>query len=964
MAMLSVSSALQPKTSILPEGGRDFLRRRMMEIVGVGVAGFGLMLMMALFTYSPGDPSLNHATARAPNNLLGLPGAYISDLLLQTFGLAIILAPVAFITWGVRMVRTHHLGFFGLRLSLLLLALLMMSVACVGLGDVGGAATHAGPGGLVGLALVGRFRELVLTHSSGGALTLIEPGAAALAFIAMAPALGMNRTDLPLIFRILRAPFLWAVWAMRAAVGLWRGKPQTLDEESEPPAPHIGYAEIPGEIDASQYDPARFENRYEQIPEEGTAMPARDSLMVDAPYAPIERPAGDIPEAPDSLRMHSPVLDEAAPARLQERSFLSRLTGGMRIEPFMRRSAPASAHNAERIEPGFAGHDAVPAPQHYRQPVADDEFEAPQPVAAPAPHQPVIEEPVDEQLDDQAGDQIDDNPFTPDNALDAEQPAMAPAATPAVKIVPRKSAAAQGKRAAKAGQRELDLGNEYQLPPLDILSLPSRVNAQPKIDEEALEQNARLLETVLDDFGVKGQIVKVRPGPVVTLYELEPAPGTKSSRVIGLADDIARSMSAVSARVATVPGRNVIGIELPNAKRETVFLRELLSTKHYEDGRLALPLALGKDIGGDPVIADLARMPHLLIGGTTGSGKSVAVNTMILSLLYRLTPNQCRFIMIDPKMLELSVYQDIPHLLTPVVTEPRKAIVALKWVVREMEDRYRAMSAVAVRNIAGYNEKLVETARKGGVLTRKVQTGIDPETRKPTFEDEEMDLSPLPFIVVIIDEMADLMLVAGKEIEATVQRLAQMARAAGIHVVMATQRPSVDVITGTIKANFPTRISFQVTSKIDSRTILGEQGGEQLLGQGDMLYMAGGGKIARVHGPFVSDGEVEEVVRHLRAQGAPAYIESVTDDPDGEGEGGGLPGDSEEGESDQLYDQAIALVARERKCSTSFIQRYLQIGYNRAARIVERMEREGVVSPANHVGKREVLARDIDNRER
>ncbi len=955
MAMLSLSSALQPRTSILPEGGRDFLRRRMMEIVGVATAGFGLALMMALFTYSPGDPSLNHATARAPNNLLGLPGAYISDLLLQTFGLAIILAPVAFITWGVRMVRTHHLGFFGLRLSLLLLALLMMSVACVGLGDVGGAATHAGPGGLVGLALVGRFRELVLTHSSGGALTFIEPAAAALAFIAMAPALGMNRTDLPLIFRILRAPFLWVVLGVRAAVDLWRGKPQALEEENELPAPHIGYAEIPGEIDASQYDPARFESRYEQIPEEGAVLPARDSLMVDAPYAPIERPADDIPEAPGGLRMHSPVLDEAAPPRTEERGFLSRLTGGLRIEPFMRRPATATAAAAERIEPGFGGYEAAPPPAHYRQPVADEAFDAPPPVAvAPAPP-PVAEELVDEENDE--------NPFTPDNALDVEQPA-APPAPAGVKIVPRKSAAPQGKRAAKAGQRELALGAEYQLPPLDILSLPSRVNAQPKIDEEALEQNARLLETVLDDFGVKGQIVKVRPGPVVTLYELEPAPGTKSSRVIGLADDIARSMSAVSARVATVPGRNVIGIELPNARRETVFLRELLSTKHYEDGRLALPLALGKDIGGDPVIADLARMPHLLIGGTTGSGKSVAVNTMILSLLYRLTPEKCRFIMIDPKMLELSVYQDIPHLLTPVVTEPRKAIVALKWVVREMEDRYRAMSAVAVRNIAGYNEKLAETARKGGVLTRKVQTGIDPETRKPIFEDEEMDLTPLPFIVVIIDEMADLMLVAGKEIEATVQRLAQMARAAGIHVVMATQRPSVDVITGTIKANFPTRISFQVTSKIDSRTILGEQGGEQLLGQGDMLYMAGGGKIARVHGPFVSDGEVEEVVRHLRAQGAPAYIESVTDDPDGEGSGAGAPGDAEEGESDQLYDQAIALVARERKCSTSFIQRYLQIGYNRAARIVERMEREGVVSAANHVGKREVLARDIDDRER
>ena len=937
MAMIGATSAMPRKTAILPEGGRDFLRRRMMELVGAGVAAAGVALLLALFTYSPGDPSLNHATGRAPHNLVGISGAYISDVLLQTFGLAIILVPVALITWGVRMLRTHHLGFFGLRLSLLLLSLLMMSVACVGLGDVGSAATHAGPGGLVGLALVGRFREMVLTHSSGGSLALIEPVCAALAFIAMAPALGMNRTDLPLIFRILRAPFLWSVWLVRAGVALWRGKPQTLDEDADLPAPSLGYAEIPGEIDASQYDPSHFEPRVEQIPDEGTPMPPRDSLLVDAPYAPIERPAPAIPDSPVPLDPHAPVFSEASVDSVRERTLFDRLAG-LRIEPFLARRNVQTTARDDDEPPMHAPQEAVNI-----APSLPAEFPAAEPAI----------EPID-----------DDNPFTPD-ALPVEQVA-AVAATPGVKIIPRKAGGlTQGKRAAKAGQRELDLAaGEYKLPPLDILSLPSRVNTQPKIDEEALEQNARLLETVLDDFGVKGQIVKVRPGPVVTLYELEPAPGTKSSRVIGLADDIARSMSAVSARVATVPGRNVIGIELPNAKRETVFLRELLSTRHYEDTRLGLPLALGKDIGGDPVIADLARMPHLLIGGTTGSGKSVAVNTMILSLLYRLTPDQCRFIMIDPKMLELSVYQDIPHLLTPVVTEPRKAIVALKWVVREMEDRYRAMSAVGVRNIAGYNEKLIETARKGTSLTRKVQTGIDPETRKPTFEDEEMDLTPLPFIVVIIDEMADLMLVAGKEIEATVQRLAQMARAAGIHVVMATQRPSVDVITGTIKANFPTRISFQVTSKIDSRTILGEQGGEQLLGQGDMLYMAGGGKIARVHGPFVSDGEVEEVVRHLRAQGAPAYIESVTDDPDAEGQGTGLPGDGEEVESDQLYDQAIALVARERKCSTSFIQRYLQIGYNRAARIVERMEREGVVSSANHVGKREVLARDIDDRER
>jgi DNA segregation ATPase FtsK/SpoIIIE, S-DNA-T family len=940
MAMIGVTSTMPRKTAILPEGGRDFLRRRMMELVGVAVAASGVVLLLALFTYSPSDPSLNHATGSAPHNLVGVAGAYISDLLLQTFGLAIILVPVALITWGVRMLRTHHLGFFGLRLSLLLLALLMMSVACVGLGDVGAAATHAGPGGLVGLALVGRFRELVLTHSSGGGLSLIEPACAALAFIAMAPALGMNRTDLPLIFRILRAPFLWSAWLFRAGIALWRGKPQALDDNSDLPVPPMGYAEIPGEIDASQYDPSRFEARVEQIPEEGTPMPPRDTLLVDAPYAPIERPAPEIPASPVPLDPQAPPAAAAADS-VQERTLFDRLAG-LRIEPFLAR------RNGQAMEPT------------HREPSFRAPQEAVDGASAPPEPEPLAADPAV----DPAFETADENPFTPD-ALPVDG-VPEPAATPGVKIIPRKTGGlTQGKRAAKAGQRELDLATgEYRLPPLDILSLPSRVSTETKIDEEALEQNARLLETVLDDFGVKGQIVKVRPGPVVTLYELEPAPGTKSSRVIGLADDIARSMSAVSARVATVPGRNVIGIELPNAKRETVFLRELLSTRHYEDNRLGLPLALGKDIGGDPVIADLARMPHLLIGGTTGSGKSVAVNTMILSLLYRLPPDRCRFIMIDPKMLELSVYQDIPHLLTPVVTEPRKAIVALKWVVREMEDRYRAMSSVGVRNIAGYNEKLVETARKGQSLTRKVQVGIDPETRKPVFEDEEIDLTPLPFIVVIIDEMADLMLVAGKEIEAAVQRLAQMARAAGIHVVMATQRPSVDVITGTIKANFPTRISFQVTSKIDSRTILGEQGGEQLLGQGDMLYMAGGGKIARVHGPFVSDGEVEEVVRHLRAQAAPDYIESVTDDPDADAEGLGLPGDGDGGESDQLYDQAIALVARERKCSTSFIQRYLQIGYNRAARIVERMEREGVVSAANHVGKREVLARDIDDRER
>jgi S-DNA-T family DNA segregation ATPase FtsK/SpoIIIE len=448
---------------------------------------------------------------------------------------------------------------------------------------------------------------------------------------------------------------------------------------------------------------------------------------------------------------------------------------------------------------------------------------------------------------------------------------------------------------------------------------------------------------------------------VVTLYELEPAPGTKTSRVIGLADDIARSMSAISVRIATIPGRSVIGIELPNRKRETVYLHELLAARAYEKSSARLLMALGKDIGGMPEFADLARMPHLLIAGTTGSGKSVGINAMILSLLYRCTPDECRMIMIDPKMLELSVYDGIPHLLSPVVTDPNKAVVALKWAVREMEDRYRAMSQLGVRNIAGFNERLARARANDEELKRTVQTGFDPETGKPIFEEQAMDLEPLPYIVIVVDEMADLMLVAGKDVEAAIQRLAQMARAAGIHLIMATQRPSVDVITGTIKANFPTRISFQVTSKIDSRTILGEQGAEQLLGQGDMLHMAGGGRITRLHGPFVSDEEVGAIVEHLKAQGAPAYIESVTEEDEDAPSFPGMPAPEGKSTGDDLYDRAVALVCREGKASTSFVQRHLQIGYNRAARIIEQMEKEGVISKANHVGKREVLARNFES---
>ena len=511
---------------------------------------------------------------------------------------------------------------------------------------------------------------------------------------------------------------------------------------------------------------------------------------------------------------------------------------------------------------------------------------------------------------------------------------------------------------------------EYELPSVELLG-EVRKTEGTALTADMLEQNARLLESTLEDFGIRGEIIHVRAGPVVTLYELEPAPGMKSSRVIGLADDIARSMSALSARVAVVPGRNAIGIELPNERRETVFFREMVECEAFADSKHKLAIALGKTIGGEPVIAELAKMPHLLVAGTTGSGKSVAINTMILSLLYRLKPEECRLIMVDPKMLELSVYDGIPHLLTPVVTDPKKAVVALKWAVREMEDRYKKMSKVGVRNIDGFNARVTQAKSAGETIMMQMTTGFDRDTGKPVVEDVELELVTLPYIVVIVDEMADLMMVAGKDIEGAIQRLAQMARAAGIHLIMATQRPSVDVITGTIKANFPTRISFQVTSKIDSRTILGEQGAEQLLGQGDMLHMQGGGRIYRVHGPFVSDGEVERVVAHLKTQGTPAYLDSVTDDPDAEmaaedGDDEGADGavfdktamgvNAGSDDDGSLYEQAVKVVLRDKKSSVSYVQRRLQVGYNKAASLIERMEKEGILGPAGHTGKREILA--------
>ena len=814
------------RSAFLSPEATAFVKRRAKELSGILLLLCGAALTVAVIGYDSSDPSWNHAVAREASNPLGLSGAWIADLLMQSIGVAAVLPGLILMVWGWRIARHRNMGRLWLRVTAVPVTLLLSAIALAGIAAPGAWPIKIGLGGVTGDVLL---RDTgALSSMAGMPIWTLALIAGLLAAGALAITLGISRQE----WRdgLISAAHASGTTARAGMVGgLWSGRM----------AQKIGGASW---LFLRQFRMPSFggagENAGESAEEIGDDM-------------------GD-----------------------------------------------------GRREPTFGKRRKKTAPE---------------------------EEPPKEKKK---------------------------------KIVAaRRKKPTAGKRAAESNQQSLDLGTgEYSLPPLDALDEPPEDNGENKQDEEALAENARLLESVLEDFGVRGRIVKVRPGPVVTLYELEPAPGTKSSRVISLADDIARSMSAVSVRVAVVPGKNVIGIELPNAQRELVALRELVESKDYEKHAGALTLVLGKDIGGAPSMVDLARMPHLLIAGTTGSGKSVAVNTMIMSLLYRLTPDQCKFIMIDPKMLELSVYDDIPHLLSPVVTDPAKAVVALRWTVREMEDRYRAMSNLGVRNINGYNQRIADVMKKGEPLMRTVQTGFDPESGEPIYEEQAYDMNPLPYIVVIVDEMADLMLVAGKEVEAAVQRLAQMARAAGIHLIMATQRPSVDVITGTIKANFPTRISFQVTSKIDSRTILGEGGAEQLLGQGDMLYMAGGGRIGRVHGPFVSDEAVERVVTYLREQAAPEYIDEVTEGEhespfipsgdDGAGGGGGSGGGN-----DEMYDRAVAVVCRERKASTSFVQRHLQIGYNRAARIIERMEAEGVISKANHAGKREVLARDIDNRE-
>jgi S-DNA-T family DNA segregation ATPase FtsK/SpoIIIE len=888
------------------------MRRNMAGAVGLLLLGGVAMLTAALMTWSVDDPSWSHSTDTPVSNLLGPAGAIVADLTMQLIGLtaAVFLFPV--VVWGWQLVFGRIPRVARGRWIAWIVGTFAGAAFMGALPPTAGWPLPTGLGGAVGdlvLQIPAAFTGNVLTDT-GRLACLILFGPLTLA--AMIHATGIpgtpvaepdladepdDETEGRLSAFAGAATHHWLT--LRSAVARRFGR-----------RPEFAY---PGE-----------ETPDEPFYEDGDLEPPPQAAGVFSRLRGLVR---GVVETDDGL-------DDLDPA------------------PASRRGEPVAADRDDRApldeadeddEQGFAlddrladyaGRDFVPAP--FEDEEDDDPPLRPLPVAVEPPRPAPLRGPAA---------RVGGAP-----APVAASPRVQPPAPPPV----------PGRRAKSETQLSL-LGSGWEMPPLTLLTEP-KTTGGVKISADALEQNARLLEGVLEDFGVKGEIINVRPGPVVTLYELEPAPGIKSSRVIGLADDIARSMSAIAARVAVIPGKNAIGIELPNQKRETVYLRELVGSQDFEKSKARLALALGKTIGGEPVIVDLARTPHMLVAGTTGSGKSVSINTMILSLVYRLKPEECRLIMIDPKMLELSVYDGIPHLLSPVVTDPRKAVVALKWTVREMEDRYKKMSKLGVRNIEGFNTRVAQAIEKGEQICRTVQTGFDRETGEPVFETEEMDLRPLPFIVVIIDEMADLMMVAGKDIEGAVQRLAQMARAAGIHVIMATQRPSVDVITGTIKANFPTRISFQVTSKIDSRTILGEQGAEQLLGQGDMLYMAGGGRIQRVHGPFVSDHEVEEIVAHLKSQGAPEYLDAITDDDEegggegaGTGGGEGWPGGMADGDGADLYDQAVAVVLRDKKVSTSYIQRRLGIGYNRAASIIERMEKEGLVGPANHAGKREIL---------
>ncbi|KIC49937.1 DNA translocase FtsK [Tateyamaria sp. ANG-S1] len=948
---------------LFDQGMQVALEKRGRELVGIGLLIAGLMAAAMMLSYSPDDPNWMASTDAPVQNWLGRTGASIAAPLFMIGGWGVFGIAIVLMAWGVR---------FGLHIGTeRALGRLIFAPIAIAFGSIYAAtlqpgdlwlSTHGfGLGGLFGDTVMA-FILTVLPVGSSLAVKLMSllMGIGIVVFGAFV--LGFTRSEVARLARFMLVGLVMAYAVLmtllgRGASGAVQAARTMQERQAERRAAREAEAAEAEAYAAAVPDVHAYD--YDEMVEE----PARPSLLSRMPTlikrsepVPDEMPEQELIETYSDVDVGEGPGDERIKLKIADV-----IKARVRSNPAMQ---------VESVAPLTKGRGRGPDPlvlnttsQHVlppEPPLTGPAVVRSEPPLTAAQASVAQAEPVQAYAPEP---QVEEAP----EQLYAPMPEPAPAA-PAIPVAeprkvvqqPARKPVQPSTRAQLEAQPKLkfeDTHPGFELPPLNLLESPSAVQRH-HLSDEALEENARMLETVLDDYGVKGEIVSVRPGPVVTMYELEPAPGLKASRVIGLADDIARSMAALSARVSTVPGRSVIGIELPNENREKVVLREILASRDFGDGNHKLPLALGKDIGGGPVVANLAKMPHLLIAGTTGSGKSVAINTMILSLLYKLTPEECRLIMIDPKMLELSVYDGIPHLLSPVVTDPKKAVVALKWVVGEMEERYRKMSKMGVRNIDGYNGRVKEALAKDEMFSRTVQTGFDDETGEPVFETEEFAPEAMPYIVVIVDEMADLMMVAGKEIEACIQRLAQMARASGIHLIMATQRPSVDVITGTIKANFPTRISFQVTSKIDSRTILGEMGAEQLLGMGDMLYMAGGAKITRCHGPFVSDEEVEEIVNHLKAFGAPDYVSGVVDGPDEDKESNidevlGLGGNTN-GE-DALYDQAVAIVIKDRKCSTSYIQRKLAIGYNKAARLVEQMEDEGVVSSANHVGKREIL---------